>query len=82
MVARVATRIIVSQSNAAREPANGGYLLRRTPQAIAQLAALRTLPPDEIGRRLRAACGMQPAGGAAETVEEAAVEEEVVEEVQ
>jgi Ser/Thr protein kinase RdoA (MazF antagonist) len=83
MVARVATRIIVSQANAAREPANGGYLLRRTPQAIAQLAELRTLPPDEIGRRLRAACGMRElAGGAAETVEEAAVEEEVVEEVQ
>ena len=83
MVARVATRIIVSQANAAREPANGGYLLRRTPQAIAQFAELRTLPPDEIGRRLRAACGMRElAGGAAETVEEAAVEEEVVEEVQ
>ena len=77
MVARVATRIIVSQANAAREPANGGYLLRRTPQAIAQFAELRALPPDEIGRRLRAACGLQePAGGAAE---ESAAAEEVVE---
>ena len=66
LVARVATRIIVSQANAAREPANGGYLLRRTPQAIAQLAELRALPPDEIGRRLRAACGLnESAGGAA-----------------
>jgi hydroxylysine kinase len=59
IVARVATRIIVSQANAAREPANGGYLLRRTPQAIAQFAALRTLAPDEIGRRLRAACRLE-----------------------
>ena len=90
MVARVATRIIVSQANAAREPANGGYLLRRTPQAIAQLAELRTLSPDEIGRRLRAACAVaessggaaRGAAGAAATVEETAGEEEVVEEVQ
>ncbi len=56
MVARVAARIIVSQSTAARDPANSGYLLRRTPQAVAQLAALRALPSEEIGRRLRAAC--------------------------
>jgi Ser/Thr protein kinase RdoA (MazF antagonist) len=56
IVARVATRIIVSQANAAREPTNSGYLLRRTSAAIAQLAALRALPPGEIGRRLRAAC--------------------------
>jgi hydroxylysine kinase len=56
-VARVAARIIVSQWNAMREPANRGYLLRRTPQAIEQLAALRLLAPDEITRSLRAACG-------------------------
>ena len=59
MVARVAARIIVSQANAAREPANSGYLLRRTPQAVAHLAALRALPSDEIGRRLRAACHLE-----------------------
>ena len=56
MVARVAARIIVSQWNAAREPANQGYLLRRTPQAIEHFAALRPVPGDEIVRRLRAAC--------------------------
>ena len=56
-VARVAARVIVSQWNAMREPANHGYLLRRTPQAVAHLAALRLLPPDEITRSLRAACG-------------------------
>jgi Ser/Thr protein kinase RdoA (MazF antagonist) len=55
-VARVAARIIVSQWNALREPANRGYLLRRTPQAIEHLAALRRLTPDEIARTLRAAC--------------------------
>jgi Ser/Thr protein kinase RdoA (MazF antagonist) len=59
IVARVAARIIVSQSNAARDPANSGYLLRRTPQAVAHLAALRALPPAEIGRRLRAACHLE-----------------------
>jgi Ser/Thr protein kinase RdoA (MazF antagonist) len=57
LVARVATRIIVSQWNALREPANRGYLLRRTPQAVRQLAALRRLGPGEIAGRLRAACG-------------------------
>ncbi len=57
IVARVAARIIVSQWNAMREPANRGYLLRRTPQAIEHLAALRLLTPDEITRSLRAACG-------------------------
>jgi Ser/Thr protein kinase RdoA (MazF antagonist) len=56
-VARVAARIIVSQWNAMREPANRGYLLRRTPQAIEHLAALRLLAPDEITRSMRAACG-------------------------
>jgi hydroxylysine kinase len=56
IVARVVARIIVSQWNAAREPANQGYLLRRTPQAIEHFAALRPVPRDEIVRRLRAAC--------------------------
>jgi hydroxylysine kinase len=59
IVARVAARIIVSQANATREPANSGYLLRRTPQAVAHLAALRAFPSDEIGRRLRAACHLE-----------------------
>jgi hydroxylysine kinase len=58
IVARVAARVIVSQYNALREPANRGYLLRRTPQAIGQLAALRLITPDEIARSLRAACGL------------------------
>jgi hydroxylysine kinase len=56
LVARVATRIIVSQRSATYEPANRGYLLRRTPQAVRQLMALRRLTPDEIAGRLRAAC--------------------------
>jgi hydroxylysine kinase len=55
-VARVAARIIVSQWNAAREPANHGYLLRRTPQAVRHLTALRRLAPGEIAGRLRVAC--------------------------
>jgi hydroxylysine kinase len=55
-VARVAARIIVSQWNAMREPANHRYLLRRTPQAIGHLAALRRLAPGEVVRSLRAAC--------------------------
>jgi hydroxylysine kinase len=54
---RVATRIIVSQWNATREPANREYLLRRTPQAIGHLTALRQLTPDQTARTLRAACG-------------------------
>jgi Ser/Thr protein kinase RdoA (MazF antagonist) len=58
MVARVAARIIVSQYNAVREPANRGYLLRRTPQAVEHLAALRLLTPEEITRSMRVACGM------------------------
>ena len=58
IVTRLAARIIVSQWNAIREPANQGYLLRRTPQAIAHLTALRLLSPDETARSLRAACGM------------------------
>jgi hydroxylysine kinase len=55
IVARVVARIIVSQWNATREPANSGYLLRRTPQAIEHFAALRAVPHAEIVRRLRAA---------------------------
>jgi Ser/Thr protein kinase RdoA (MazF antagonist) len=56
LIARVAARIIVSQWNALREPANGVYLLRRTPQAISHFAALRLLTPDKIARILRATC--------------------------
>jgi hypothetical protein len=58
-VARVAARILVSQATAARQPANSRYLLRRTPQAVAHLAALRALPSDEIGDRLRAVCRLE-----------------------
>jgi len=56
IVARVAARIIVSQANAARDPANRRYLLRRTPQAIAHFDALRQLPRDELASRLRHRC--------------------------
>lgn len=59
IVARTAARIIVSQWNAVREPANKEYLLRRTPQAIEHFAALRRLPADGITRRLRAACRLE-----------------------
>ena len=59
LVARVAARIILSQANAARDPANARYLLRRTPAAIAHFAALRAIGLDEIGRRLRAACELE-----------------------
>jgi hydroxylysine kinase len=59
LLARVAARIIVSQANAARDPANSGYLLRRTSQAIDHFGALRLLPPDLLSRRLRAACGLE-----------------------
>jgi Ser/Thr protein kinase RdoA (MazF antagonist) len=55
MAARVAARIIVSQWNAVREPANREYLLRRTPRAIEHFAALREAPPGEITERLRCA---------------------------
>ncbi len=54
IVGRVVTRIIVSRWNAAREPSNRGYLLRRTPLAIEQLAALRQVSPEVIADRLRA----------------------------
>ena len=56
IVARVVARIIVSQWNALREPANRGYLLRRTPQAIEHYTALRRVGTSEIAARLRAAC--------------------------
>jgi len=56
IVARVVARIIVSQWNALREPANRGYLLRHTPQAIGQYTALRRVGAGEIAARLRAAC--------------------------
>jgi hydroxylysine kinase len=61
MVARVAARIILSQAHAARDPGNAGYLLRRTPAAIAHFAALRAIGLDEIGCRLRAACELEAA---------------------
>lgn len=53
---RLATRIIVSQWNAAAEPANSGYLLRRTGQAIEHFAAFGQLPPAAVVDRLSAAC--------------------------
>jgi hydroxylysine kinase len=56
IVARVVARVIVSQWNALREPANRGYLLRRTPQAIEHYTALRRVGADAIAARLRAAC--------------------------
>jgi hydroxylysine kinase len=58
---RLATRIIVSQWNAAREPANSEYLLRRTPQAIAQFDAVRAIPREAVIGRLRTAAGMKDA---------------------
>ncbi|HUN36458.1 MAG TPA: phosphotransferase [Trebonia sp.] len=54
---RLATRIIVSQWNAAAEPANSGYLLRRTSQAIEHFAAFSDIPASMVVGRLRAACG-------------------------
>jgi Ser/Thr protein kinase RdoA (MazF antagonist) len=56
IVARVAARVIVAQWNSTRDLANRKYLLRSTPQAIAQFAALRRLTPEEIARSLRAVC--------------------------
>jgi Ser/Thr protein kinase RdoA (MazF antagonist) len=55
IVARLATRIIVSQWNAAREPANSGYLLRRTATATRLFNLLRATQPDDIHARLRTA---------------------------
>ncbi len=56
---RLATRIIVSQRNALREPGNSGYLLRKTPQAIEHFAAYRAIPVGNVIGRLRAATGME-----------------------
>jgi hydroxylysine kinase len=58
IAARLATRIIVSQWNAIREPDNTGYLLRRTAQAIENFTVLRSMPHDELVSRLRAACDL------------------------
>jgi Ser/Thr protein kinase RdoA (MazF antagonist) len=55
---RLTARIIVSQRNAAREPANAGYLLRRTPQAIEHFTAYRAIGPEAVAGRLRRACGL------------------------
>jgi hydroxylysine kinase len=53
MLLRLAARIIVSQWNAAREPANRDYLLRRTPQAAAHFAALRAIGLGTVANRIR-----------------------------
>jgi len=58
MLARLAARIIVSQWNVAREPANRAYLMRRTPQAAAHFDLLRAMPADVVLRRFRTACEM------------------------
>jgi Ser/Thr protein kinase RdoA (MazF antagonist) len=55
MLLRLAARIIVSQWNAAREPANSAYLLRRTPQASAHFTMLRAIGPDVVANRIREA---------------------------
>jgi hydroxylysine kinase len=55
MLLRLAARIIVSQWNAAREPANRDYLLRRTPQAAAHFAALCAIGPAAVANRIREA---------------------------
>jgi Ser/Thr protein kinase RdoA (MazF antagonist) len=57
---RLATRIIVSQWNAAREPENSGYLLRRTRQAIEHFTAFGDIPARAVVGRLRAACDLFP----------------------
>jgi len=54
MLARLAARIIVSQWNAARDPGNKDYLLRRTPQAVEHFGLLRAIPAGVIGKRLAA----------------------------
>ncbi len=55
MLLRLAARIIVSQWNAARDPGNQDYLLRRTPQAVEHFGRLRAIPPALVESRLRAA---------------------------
>ena len=54
MLLRLAARIIVSQWNAARDPGNTDYLLRRTPQAIEHFGLLRAIPAGVIVNRLAA----------------------------
>jgi hydroxylysine kinase len=54
MLLRLAARIIVSQWNAARDPGNKDYLLRRTPQAMEHFGLLRAIPAGVIGKRLAA----------------------------
>jgi Ser/Thr protein kinase RdoA (MazF antagonist) len=55
---RLATRIIVSQRNAAREPGNAEYLLRKTPQAIEHFTAFGAIGAQTVTSRLRSACGL------------------------
>jgi hydroxylysine kinase len=55
---RLATRIIVSQWNAAREPSNSRYLLRRTGQAVEHFAEFGTIPSRAAVDQLRAACDL------------------------
>jgi hydroxylysine kinase len=59
---RLATRVIVSQWNAAREPSNSGYLLRRTGQAIEHFEAFGTIPAEDVVSRLRTACELEAIG--------------------
>ena len=63
MLLRLAARIIVSQWNAAREPANRDYLLRRTPQATAHFAALRAIGPARGGEPDKGGAGMTGSDG-------------------
>ena len=45
----------MSQWNAAREPANRDYLLRRTPQAAAHFATLRGIGLGTVANRIEEA---------------------------
>jgi Ser/Thr protein kinase RdoA (MazF antagonist) len=60
VVLRLATRIIVSRWNAAHEPANSGYLLRRTATAARLFTLLAAVPPDVIRERLLTALESAP----------------------
>ena len=55
MLLRLAARIIVSQVNAARDPGNTDYLLRRTPQAMEHFGLLRAIPAGIVRKRIRTA---------------------------
>jgi hydroxylysine kinase len=55
MLARLAARIIVSQVNAARDPGNTDYLLRRTPQAMEHFGLLHAIPAGIVRKRIRTA---------------------------